>query len=49
LENRAGYYVGLVIVERYMQRMGFSLQDLFAMNKQEFLKVFQKFLKFEPA
>jgi uncharacterized protein YjaZ len=49
LENRAGYYVGLVIVERHMQRMGFSLQDLFAMSKQEFLRVFRKFLKFEPA
>ncbi|MFN3741856.1 MAG: DUF2268 domain-containing putative Zn-dependent protease [Anaerolineales bacterium] len=33
-KNRAGYYVGLVLIERYARRQG--LGDLFAISKEEF-------------
>lgn len=49
LENRAGYYVGLVLIERYAKQQGLTLRDLFAVNKEEFWRIIQSLLKVEPA
>lgn len=49
LENRAGYYAGLVLVEHYAKQQSLTLRDLFAINKEEFWRIIQSLLKVEPA
>lgn len=49
LENRAGYYAGLVLTERYMKRQNLALRDLFAISKQEFWQIVRSLLQSELA
>jgi uncharacterized protein YjaZ len=49
LENRAGYYAGLVLVERYVRQQGLTLQDLFRTSKEEFWHIMRSSLKIESA
>lgn len=45
MENRAGYYAGLVLIERYMKRQKLTIRDLFTIGKQEFLQIIQSSLQ----
>lgn len=49
LENRAGYYAGLVLIERYAKQHSFTLRDLLAISKEGFWQVVRSYLKMEPA
>lgn len=49
LENRAGYYAGLVLVEHYAKQRGLTLRDLFAISKEEFWRIIRLLLKIKPA
>lgn len=49
LENRAGYYAGLVLIEHYAKQHSLTLRDLFAISKEEFWQIIQSLLKVEPA
>lgn len=47
VENRAGYYLGLRLVEHFMETQGLRLQDILEVGKTEFLRVIQGFLERE--
>ncbi|MCS6910369.1 MAG: hypothetical protein NZM11_07350, partial [Anaerolineales bacterium] len=49
LENRAGYYLGLVLIERYMKQENLSLHDLFGIGKEKFWNIILSYLNTEPA
>lgn len=49
LENRAGYYAGLALVEHYAKQQGLTLRDLFSISKEEFWRIIQSLLKIKPA
>ncbi len=46
-ENRAGYYAGLILMERYLKQSGLSLQDLFRISKREFRHIIRSLLEVE--
>lgn len=48
-ENRAGYYVGLALIERYARRQGLALGDLLAISKEEFWQIVLSSLELELA
>lgn len=41
LENRAGYYAGLMLIERYAKQQYFALQDLLGISKERFWQIIQ--------
>lgn len=45
MENRAGYYAGLVLIERYVKQHGLTIQDMFATGRQDFLQIIQSSLQ----
>ncbi|MEJ5240069.1 MAG: DUF2268 domain-containing putative Zn-dependent protease [Anaerolineales bacterium] len=49
MKNRAGYYAGLVLIERHMKQHKLSIRDLFAISKQEFWQIIQSSLESKPA
>lgn len=44
LENRGGYYAGLVLIEHYAKQHRLSLRDLFGISKEEFRYILQSSL-----
>ncbi|MCX8063114.1 MAG: DUF2268 domain-containing protein [Anaerolineales bacterium] len=44
-ENRAGYYIGLRLIEYYMKNHGLHLQGILGIRKAEFSKMFRNFLE----
>lgn len=49
LENRAGYYAGLVLLECCMKHERIPLKDLFGIGKQQFLNLIRLHINLEPA
>ncbi len=48
-ENRAGYYAGLILMERHLKQHNLLLQNLFRISRQEFGHIIRSLLEFEPA
>lgn len=49
LENRAGYYAGLMLIERYAKQQGLMLQDLLKISQTSFWQIIRSSLETEPA
>lgn len=49
LKNRAGYYAGLMLIERSAKQQGLTLQDLLKVSQASFWQIIQLSLESEPA
>jgi len=49
LENRAGYYVALLLMRRVLKTQKLSVNDLFLIGRQKFFEVVKALLENQPA